>query len=188
MFRRRNYFIKKELQIGFFYRFAILAVLEAVLITGLFMHISSGTITTGYSNSILTMKHTPGFFFVPFLFIVLIVCVGIGIAAMIVFILVSHRIAGPLYRLEKTLDEIGKGDLTKRISLRKTDQLMELKEALNVLMESFDQRLGRVKTNLGELKNLLAKNDPANSEKIYKAIELLKHEIDHFKVTSGSKV
>ena len=88
---------------------------------------------------------------------------------------------------EKILSEIGKGDLTKRISLRKTDQLMELKEALNVLMESFDQRLGRMKTSLVELKELLAKNDPANSEKIYKAVELLKHEIDHFKVTSGSR-
>jgi hypothetical protein len=52
-------------------------------------------------------------------------------------------------------------------------------------MESFDQRLGRVKTNLSELKDLLSKNDPANSEKIYKAIELLKKEIDHFKVTSS---
>ena len=187
MFRRRNYLIKKKFQIGFFYRFAILAVLEAALIFGLFMHISTGTITAGYYNSILTVKHTPGFFFIQLLLIVLIVCIGISMAAMIVFILVSHRIAGPLYRFEKILNEIGKGDLTKRISLRKTDQLMELKEALNILMESFDQRLGRIKTNLVELKELLAKNDPANSEKIYKAVELLKHEIDHFKVTSGSK-
>jgi prefoldin subunit 5 len=70
--------------------------------------------------------------------------------------------------------------------LRKTDQLNELKEALNILMESFDQRLGRVKNNLSELRQLLAKNDSANSEKIYKAIELLKNEIDHFKVTSSS--
>ncbi|MDP2922850.1 MAG: methyl-accepting chemotaxis protein [Candidatus Omnitrophota bacterium] len=187
MLRRRNYFIKKKFQVGFFYRFLILLVLEAALIVGLFMYISTDTLTTGYSNSTLTIKSTPSFFLIPFLLIILIVCVGIGIAAMIIFILLSHRIAGPLYRFEKILNEISTGDLTKRISLRKTDQLTELKEALNILMESFDQRLGRVKNNLFELRELLAKNDPANSEKIYKAIELLKDEIDHFKVTSGSK-
>jgi methyl-accepting chemotaxis protein len=117
-----------------------------------------------------------------------IVGLGIAIGAMVVFILLSHRIAGPLYRFEKILNEIALGDLTKRLSLRKTDQLAELKEALNVLMESFDQRMGRMKNNLSGLKELLSqKDDPGNIEKIYKAIELLKNEIDHFKVTSSSK-
>lgn len=187
MLKRRNYFIKKKFQAGFFYRFLILLVLEAAFIAALFMYISSGTLTTGYSHSALTIKHTPDFFFIPFMLIILIVCVGIGIAAMVVFILLSHRIAGPLYRFEKILNEVGTGDLTKRISLRKTDQLMELKEALNVLMESFDQRLGRIKSNLFELKELLTGNEPKDSEKIYKAIETLKNEIDHFKVSSGSR-
>jgi methyl-accepting chemotaxis protein len=186
MFRRRNYFIKKKFQLSFFYRFTVLLVIESALVITFFIYISTNTLTTGYVNSALTVKHTANFFFVPFLLIMLTVGVGISIAAMIIFILLSHRIAGPLYRFEKVLNEITSGDLTKRISLRKTDQLNELKEALNILMESFDQRLGRVKNNLSELRQLLAKNDSANSEKIYKAIELLKNEIDHFKVTSSS--
>jgi methyl-accepting chemotaxis protein len=162
-------------------------VLEALFIAGFFMYISNNTLTAGYFNSALAVETTHQFFFIPFLLIVLMVCVGITIAAMLIFVLLSHRIAGPLYRFEKILSEISEGDLTKRVSLRKTDQLNELKEGLNILMESFDQRLGRIKSNLSELKSLLSKNDPANSEKIYKAVELLKKEIDHFKVTSGSK-
>jgi methyl-accepting chemotaxis protein len=185
MLRRKNYLIKKRFQIGFFYRFIVLLGLEAVLIAILFMHVANDTVTAGYLDSILSVETTSHFFFIPFLLIVLIVGVGIAIAAMVIFILLSHRIAGPLYRFENVLNDINTGDLTKRVSLRRTDELIELKEALNVLMESFDQRLGRVKTNLSELKDLLSKNDPANSEKIYKAIELLKKEIDHFKVTSS---
>jgi methyl-accepting chemotaxis protein len=106
---------------------------------------------------------------------------------MVIFILLSHRIAGPLYRFEKTLNEISAGNLAKRINLRKNDQLNELQEALNSLLVSFDERLGRTKNNLSELKELLAKNDPGNLQKIYKVIELLEKEIEHFKVTSGSK-
>jgi len=187
MLRRRNYFIKKKFQVDFSYRFIILLLLEAAAIAGLFMYISSNTLTTGYSNSTLTIKHTSDFFFVPFLLIVAIVAIGIGIATMVVFILLSHRIAGPLYRFEKIINEIGAGDLTKRISLRKTDQLIELKEALNILMESLDQRLGRIKNNAAQLRELITKNDPSDRDKIYKAIELLKKEIDHFKVASGSR-
>lgn len=185
IFRRRNYFIKKKFQISFVYPFVALLLSEAALIAWLFMYISSDTLTAGYLASSLSVERTSNFFFTPFLLIICIVGIGITIAAMVIFVLISHRIAGPLYRFEKIINEITGGDLTKRVSLRKTDQLTELKEALNILMESFDQRLGRVKSNLSELKDLLSRNDPANSEKIYKAIELLKKEIDHFKVTSG---
>ncbi len=34
---------------------------------------------------------------------------------------VSHKIAGPLYRLRKSLEEVAKGNLDQRISFRKTD-------------------------------------------------------------------
>jgi methyl-accepting chemotaxis protein len=187
MNRRRNYFIKKKFQLKFVYSFLVLLTLEASLIIGLFSYISRNTITAGYSNSILTIEHTAKFFFTQFLFIVFIVGIGITLAAMVIFILLSHRIAGPLYRFEKTLNEISAGNLAKRINLRKNDQLNELQEALNSLLVSFDERLGRTKNNLSELKELLAKNDPGNLQKIYKVIELLEKEIEHFKVTSGSK-
>lgn len=186
MIRRKNYFIKKRFQISFLYRFILLLLLELVLIAGLFMHISSDTLTTGYLDSILRIERTPSFFFVPTLLIMLIVGVGIGISGMIIFILLSHRIAGPLYRFEEDLKEIGSGNLTKRVNLRKTDQLIELKEALNTLVESLDQRLRHIKNRLEMAKKILAEKDsPENAAKMRKALELLEDEIDQFKVTSG---
>jgi len=185
MFRRKNYFIKRNFQVNFISKFLILILLEAILIVGLFMHVSNNTLTTGYFDSILTIERTPDFFFVPIILIMLIVAIGIGIAGMVVFIMLSHRIAGPLYRFEKDLTEVGSGDLTKRINLRKTDQLAELKESLNIFIDSLDQRMSRIKNNLSELQELVSKKDePGNTEKIYKMIEVLNDEIEHFKVTS----
>ena len=185
MIRRKNYFIKKKFQFNFIFRFLLLLLLEAALIAGLFMYISSNTLTTGYMDSVLKIESTPNFFFLPFLLIMLIVAIGIGIAAMVVFIMLSHRIAGPLYRFEKDLEDISSGDLTKRISLRKTDQLTELKESLNVLIDSFDHRMARIRSHVAELKELVDKRgDPA---KINRLVETLKSEIEYFKVTLGSK-
>lgn len=188
MARRKRYFIKKRFQIGFIYKFLVLILLEAGLIVGLFMYFSSDTLTTGYSNSTLKIENTPDFFLVPLLLIVLIVGLGITIAAMIVFILLSHRIAGPLYRFEKCLEETVAGDLTKRLTLRRTDQLLDLMETLNKTTSFFDSKIGRMKDAVLELKKLTTQKDISeNSEKIHKTIEFLKSEIDHFKVTSVSK-
>jgi len=185
MIRRKNYFIKKNFQVNFISKFLILILLEAVLIVGLFMRVSNNTLTTGYFDSVLTIERTPDFFFVPIILIMLIVAIGIGIAGMIVFIMLSHRIAGPLYRFEKDIMEVGSGDLTKRINLRKTDQLAELKESLNIFIDSLDQKMSRIKNNLAELKELVSKkDDPGNIEKIYEMMELLNEDVEGFKVTS----
>jgi len=185
MIKRSNFFIKKGFQFNFALKFMVLIILEAALIAGLFMLISGNTLTTGYANSILTIENTSSFFLWPMLLIILITAIGIGLAGMIIFILLSHRIAGPLYRFEKDLGDIGYGDLTKRISLRKTDQLTEIKEALNSLVSTFDERMARIKASLVELKALTDKGEPGNSAKIQIAVKKLKEEIDRFKVTSG---
>ncbi len=49
----------------------------------------------------------------------------------IISILLSHRIAGPAYRIERTLREIGKGNLDVRISLRRDDELAGIANAVN---------------------------------------------------------
>ena len=183
--RRRNYFIKKGFQFNFALKFMVLILLEAALIAGLFMQISGNTLTTGYANSKLTIESTRNFFLWPVLLIVLITAIGIGLAGMAIFILLSHRIAGPLYRFEKDLGDMGNGDLTKRIFLRKTDQLTEVKEALNKFIGNIDMRMGKVKSALSELKALTDKVESGNSASIQNAVKKLKEEMDSFKVTSG---
>lgn len=185
MIRRKNYFIKKKFQLMFIFRFLILLLAEAALIGGLFMYISIDTLTTGYFNSILTIERTPNFFLIPVTLIISIVGIGIAIAGMVIFVLLSHRIAGPLYRFERDLEDMAAGDLTKRINLRKTDQLTDFKEALNVLIESLDHRMGIIKESLAELNDILSKKETTteSAAKIEKNINILKNQVDHFKAT-----
>lgn len=188
MIRRKNYFIKKKFQTVFVSRFLLLLLIEALLIGSLFMYISNDTLTTGYLKSVLTIERTPSFFLLPFILIIMITGIGIGLAGIVIFITLSHRIAGPLYRFEKDLEKVGEGDLTKRITLRSTDQLAELKETLNFLVGSLDERVGSVKNRISELEDLLSKKDsPDRAAGIKRAMQNLKDEIERFKVTSAPK-
>lgn len=52
---------------------------------------------------------------------------------------VSHRIAGPIYRVERDLEEIVKGDYSRRIKFRVGDDLQELAEGINKLLDHFTE-------------------------------------------------
>ena len=60
-----------------------------------------------------------------------------------------------------------------------------MKEALNSLISTFDDRMGRVKSLLSELKSLVDMGEENNSAKIQNLVRKLTKELDRFKVTSG---
>ena len=61
-------------------------------------------------------------------------------------IFVSHKIAGPLFRLKKSLAQVTQGDLNVVIKLRKWDDLKDLAEHVNVL-------IGELRTFVINLRN-----------------------------------
>jgi methyl-accepting chemotaxis protein len=51
----------------------------------------------------------------------------------------SHRIVGPLKRIRRTLEAIGQGDFSQRITLREGDLLEDLAKAINQMAEALEQ-------------------------------------------------
>lgn len=85
----------------------------------------------------------------------------------ILSIFVSHKIAGPVYRLEETTRIIASGDLTYQIHLRHGDELGDLQEAFNKMSDS--------------LRNMVAK-DREIIEKLIETGNKLKSTIDEKKL------
>ncbi|PIS47518.1 MAG: hypothetical protein COT17_03125 [Elusimicrobia bacterium CG08_land_8_20_14_0_20_51_18] len=54
---------------------------------------------------------------------------------LIVSAVISHKMAGPIYKFEKSCQTIAEGDLTHRVYLRKGDQLTDLQNSFNEMME-----------------------------------------------------
>jgi len=65
---------------------------------------------------------------------------GIGAVILLfgaVSIYITHKIAGPLYRLKKSLFMITEGNLDVKVKLRKGDDLKDLAEHVNILVDTF---------------------------------------------------
>jgi hypothetical protein len=52
----------------------------------------------------------------------------------------SHRIAGPVYRIDKDIEKALAGEKGIKIRLRKGDKLQELAEKVNKLIEAYDKK------------------------------------------------
>ena len=55
----------------------------------------------------------------------------------------SHRIVGPMNRIKQTLEAIGRGEFSQRITIRHDDALEDLAGAINRMAESLQQRFPR---------------------------------------------
>jgi methyl-accepting chemotaxis protein len=85
----------------------------------------------------------------------LIVVLIVGVIGIIGLILISHKIAGPLYRFEKGVAEVSKGDLSYRFRTRKGDQLTQLSESLNSLTSMMDSKVEAMNLDLGGIAKAL---------------------------------
>ncbi len=73
---------------------------------------------------------------------------------MIVSVYMSHKIAGPLYRLKKCFRDVAKGDLSFEMRLRKGDELMDLVDDFNGMLRNLK---GMVDTDRQKVRDIQKK-------------------------------
>ena len=112
---------------------------------------------------------------------------------------VSHKIAGPVYRLEETTKLIASGDLTHKVHLRQGDELGDLQDAFNAMSDSLCNmvrkdreviaRLGRTGESLQkkiDSKNLNQENLEEVAYELNAIIEELKLVTSNFKLSDSN--
>lgn len=65
----------------------------------------------------------------------------------------SHKIAGPLYRFQVSLESLEKGNMATRIKLRESDEAQFLGAQFNETAESLDVAFSRIKNIMAENEN-----------------------------------
>jgi methyl-accepting chemotaxis protein len=80
-----------------------------------------------------------------------------------VSLVISHRIAGPVYRFERSAEDVAKGDLTSKIFLREGDELGDLREGFNTMVESLNQKVSASVSSAAKVRKSLEEisQDPA---------------------------
>ncbi|MBN1898207.1 MAG: methyl-accepting chemotaxis protein [Spirochaetes bacterium] len=158
--RRKQYLIHKKFQVHFIIDF-LKIVISFVFITGL-VSIIYYYFRYQYGESIFesyllivkkgeTIKYTNHFeIIVP---IILISMFTISLFMIVYGVFYSHRIAGPIYRLKKTLDAIASGHLNFMVRLRKKDKFKEMAEHMNNLIYFLNGRIKEIQTSNALLQN-----------------------------------
>lgn len=103
-----------------------------------------------------------------------LVSLGIGLLVLIGWgsIFLTHKVAGPIFRLIRSFDAVKEGDLRLRIKLRKFDEAGEAADHFNEMTAAMDEKISR-------LKHLARENSPDSFEQI-------KRELSKFKTTSNA--
>ncbi len=163
--RRRRYFINRSVQSRHMGMTALIVFIIA-LITGWFVYSSIWYAITervqnepqlhqilAEINEILLMRS------------ILVILAGIS-CAVILTLFISHRIAGPIFRIRRTLEELGEGNVPRKITLRQRDEFKELSEAVNSVIDKTEE-ISRV--NREAVENI--KNMPDKAPWLEKELE-----------------
>lgn len=135
-FQRRTIFIKKNLQLRY-----MLLIVTCVLCGLAIMTLELMATLNDLFDAYPVLMQPIYDEFIPiisdfFYKIAIYVLLVIVISA-----IVSHKMAGPVYRFEQTCKAIAKGDFSQRVHLRKGDRLQELQNEFNKMMDVVENRI-----------------------------------------------
>ncbi|MFA5142994.1 MAG: methyl-accepting chemotaxis protein [Candidatus Omnitrophota bacterium] len=151
--RRRNYYITKQFQRGFIIKFCALVILGSAISSAIIYLASRSTVCTTFENSKLVMKSTADFILPAVILSSLVSVMLIGMATIIITLFTSHKIAGPLYRLDKDVQEITAGNLKIIFRLRVGDEIKPLAVSLNDMVTAIRGHIAAAKKGLSSLES-----------------------------------
>ena len=177
---RRNYFIDKEFQTKFILKFCLIAILSSLVLSFFVIFLSRGSTTVTIENARVMVKGSADFIFPIMLQTLLIATVFSAFAVSVLTLFVSHKIAGPLYRIKKEIDVLKSGDLTPSFKIRKDDQLQNLAVTLAELAGRLRDKHKALKERLLQLRDML-RQPQYNKEAVENKLKELEDILNYFK-------
>lgn len=114
-----------------------------------------------------------------YVFLVKLALYMVGVTIFAVF--ASHKLAGPIYRFERSARTVGSGDLTHRARLRVGDEMTEFQDEFNLMVESLQRLVSqdahlalRVSKHLNDLIN-----DRHVTGDAHQRLTQIKSDVDH---------
>ena len=189
--QRHRRYIKRSFQRRFITQVGLLMMLGCAAFGAVVYLYGTRTITTAFVHSKLRVMST-GEFLLPALAICTLAVAGVvAVLAAGRLLVLSHRIAGPLYRFRMVFKALVEGNFSIRASIRKHDYLHTDARALNEMIEALETRIRGLEDqtlHLGEdaaqLKGAMSSGAKAEAqqalERLESQLEGLKKHLAHF--------
>jgi len=147
-FTRKKYIIDRKFQAIFILKFVLIFVVGGVLSLGITLLTTESTLTSSFDGSRLVIEKTSMAILPSVILTNIITTAVVGVLAVIVTLLISHRISGPMFRFTEDLEKISQGDLQKKIHIRKGDQFESVAINLNKMVSNMNEKLSEVHHDL----------------------------------------
>lgn len=184
-FVKGSSFIQRRYQLRFISYFcgSILAMgLLSMLILYLYTYSEIGG--TSYYQALLTVKGLKQNIVYAMMFTGGIVIILASAATLTITLIGSHKIAGPIYRIERSLEAIGNGNLSQKIKFREGDAIHELAEKINKTTESLNERVSIIGMNLKVVREeaeRLRANPQHSPSALLEKVRVLKKDVSDLK-------
>lgn len=185
---RRQYYIYREIQLKYIRLTLLLMLLVCTVIAYTIYETSWGMLVKKLPIP-PEIKANYSFFNTTLILRLLLLVPVIVVAT----IYLSHRVAGPVFHMEREIGKIAGGDLTRRIVLRKNDDLKKLAGEINEFIRQVDEHLSAIKADMFTLRRSI---DKAGEEGVREedirpllnewgiCLERIFQKLDYFKTSS----
>lgn len=165
--------IQRAAKLNFGVKVCVVAAAALVSLTMVLYSLTSKSLGGSYASAVYTIYSLKinmfSLVFASFYSILILGLVAAVTALLTLFY--SHKIAGPIFRIEQNLDAIGQGDLTVKTKFRAGDQLTAAADELNAMVSALNGTVRTIDAAVREaedaekrLKEAVAKGRVSESE------------------------
>lgn len=163
--KRRNYFIKPDIQGLFILKTFMLVFFCCILYAAILAIFSTDTMTITYRDNHLVIGKTPIMLFKEMMKAQGLFILSGGMGAVLLALIFSHSFAGPLYKLERCFEMMQEGNHSFNVVFRPKDKGHELAGAINRYNIKISQDINEMREITASLTEQLAliENSPGGS-------------------------
>ncbi len=191
--KRRNYFINKDLQGRYLFISFVFAVTELVLFAVIIGLSQAEKFTVSYEHSSLKVGKAPLVLLEQILGAHWVFIIGGGLVIALGSLFLTHRFAGPLYRFEQMLTNMLQGRFDNAVTLRTRDEGKALGNLINQLNVKLSTEFGELQRTAraveASLEQAGEEGDPAAAREAIrqakKEIRILAEQLDGYELQSG---
>ncbi len=170
-FKRRQLLVDKQFQIKFIINILLVVIVIIALLSILLVYSTSAEMGNSVYSKLLELKNTREVILPTVLKISILILIVGGIFILIRFLILSHRIVGPLLRFKRVVKSLGDGDLTVNIYFRKYDELQDLAIIFTDSVKKLNKKLKMLKKDIDKINKIVNKKDKLTKNEV---IELKK--------------
>jgi methyl-accepting chemotaxis protein len=149
---RKHIFVDKQFQIRFILYYVLLIVVGTVLFNGVAYFILNHQIGESLFSAHLALSRTGELIGPTLVYLSITFILILGLAAIFITLIISHRISGPLFAIMRYLRMMGDGQLNFEAKLRTKDQTAVLADTLNDTIKTLGGRVAMIKEGLESIK------------------------------------